>query len=497
MCLLCLWMVFLVLILPVCFTGLFLGIQRSRFTFPTWILALAMIFNMSVIVYPIFKQMYMYCFCRDKNISLKGRLEDYFLSKEKCYQYSMCTYSMAKQISMYIFSGCFSLHVSFHLYIHTESWMSISMNISILFYLAFLFFRFFLFIEQTTNIGCCDIFLSFLIYFANTFDFFIPLLESTYVSNCDENITSAEQISNHTSNPDIFVLEKIHPFLVPGIVGFTLLTFEYESFVTFQNKIATAELNSQMPTTNKQKMTIYFVHHILFFIVLVLFCLVLTQKLIDDFIMDSSILALICVRFVVKIFESVSFISMVSYFIWKAQLSFCSLKNEVIQVLIKSVCCRDISIYLFFIAFLYHLVHHIILFFYCHNDDTCPISVIDNIVNISVDILQTIFILHVMTYSSNQSNPEDEDIQFNETFLNSVISVCGFLNIGLWISDSIVKDWMNINLFCKNRNERLLGILNVSLYFTMFFHFQTGLAYFKLYWIGVRSFLTQVKNQRN
>lgn len=479
-------MVFIVTSLPAFFTYFFLEIQRSRFTFPTWVLVLAMIFNISVVVYPIINQVY--GFCRDDR---DDRL-DYYLSKTKCYHYPMCSYSTAKKISMYIFSGCFSLHTSLNLFIYTESVMSIPLNISILCYLAFLFFRFFLFIEQKSNITSCEFFLSILIFLANTFNFFIPLLEGTYVSNCYENITSAEQISDHMSNPDIFVLEKINPFLVPGIVGFTLLTFEYESFVTFQSKIASTELNSLITTTNKQKMIIYFVHHILFLIVLVLFCLVLTQKLIDDFIMDSSIYALICVRFVVKIFESVSFISMVSYFIWKA--SFCSLKKNVIQALITSVWCRDISIYLFFIAFIYHLVHHIILIFYCHDDETCLISVIDNFVNIFVDIPQTLFILHVLTYSSNQSNSE-ENVQFNKTFLNSVISVCGFLNIGLWISDSIVKDWMNIIIFCKNRNEWLLGILNVSLYFTMFFHYQTGLAYFKLYWTGLPSLPIRVNFQ--
>ena len=462
-------MVSIVAFLPVFLTVSTLEIQRSNFTFPTEVLVTTMIINMSVIIYVFimnWKQMRWFC---------KHDIYNYFSTENKYQQYPTSTFSMAKQISMYIFSGFFSLHISYHLWIHTESCWSIIMNISILFYLVYIFFRFFFFRRKKTDNICRELVLSILIYLANTFDFFIPLLESTNVSNCGENITSLEQ----NSNTDIFVLERINPFLVPGIVGFTLLTFEYESFSSFgtnKKKTTNNEYNSQMVTAYQERIKLYLVHHIFFMLVFALFCFILTQKLKDFFIIESTLEILIYVRFFLKAIEFISFFIM----FWKLKLSFCSWIKKIRSNFASSL---DISVVTFFIAFIFHFLLHIFVIIYCEEYGIFAISIIGLIMIIMVDIPQAIFILHILLYSSD-CDSEHRNIQSKELILNLTTSVCGFLNMGLWISDSIVIDWINTTLFCKTRNESLIGFLNVVVYFTIFYHYQTGLAFLKVYWLG-------------
>ena len=472
--------VFAIALLPVLLTLATLRIQRLKFTFPTEVLVTTMIINVSVIIYAFsLNRKQIYWFCKNfKNIK-KNDVYNYLSSEIKYHQYPMSTFSMAKHISIYIFSGFISLYISYHLWIHTESYMSICMNISILLYLVYLFFRFFLFCERKNNNIWCELVLSILISLASTFDFFIPLLESTYVSNCGENITSAEQNLNHTSNTDILVLESIDPFLVPGIVGFTLLTFEYEtlsSFGTNQNKKTNNEYNSQMDTAYIEKIKIYLVHHIFFMIVFALFCFILTQKLKDFFIIDSTLEILIYVRFSLKVIECISFLKM----FWKLKSSFCSWMKKIRSNFVSSL---DISVATFFVAFIFHLLLHIFVIIYCEENGIFAISIIGLFMIIFVDIPQAIFIFYILLYSSD-CDSEHRNIQSNELILNLTTSVCGFLNMGLWISDSIVIDWINTSLFCKTRNESLIGFLNVVVYFTIFYHYQTGLAFLKLYWLG-------------
>lgn len=476
-------MVLTVAFLPVLLTSTTLRIQRLKFTFPTEVLVTTIIINLSVIIYASIKHR---CwFCTNIKNNENNYVYNYLSSEIKYHQYPTSIFSMAKHISMYIFSGFFSLYISYHLWIHTESLWSILMNISILLYLVYLFFRFFLFCERKSNYIYCESVLSILIYLASTFNFFIPLLESTYVSNCGENITSAEQNLNHTSNTDILVLESIDPFLVPGIVGFTLLTFEYESFSAFgtnQKKNTKDGYNSQMVTEYKEKILIYLVHHIFFMLMLALFCFILTLKLIDIFINDSILEILLYVRVGVKIIEGISFCMIFCQW-WKLKFSF---KLWIKKIWRNFTRCLDIWVVTFVIAFMYNFSLHVSLLCLHQDYDTTAILIF-SIGNILVDIPQVIVILHILLFLSD-SEAEQRDIQSNQLILKLTTSICGFLNMGLWISDSIVIDWINTTLFCTNRNESLLGSLNVFLYFTIFYHYQKGLAFFKLYWTGHRSF---------
>lgn len=385
--------------------------QGASFSIPNSLFVISIILNCVSCIVLIYKH-----FCPDQgDASYRGE-----------------TFSKYKRISMYIFAGFHMFHCAYYVFLPNTNLAARLMNVSIIVYIRLLFLRF----RSFKQLMGPQVAMSMLIYCANNVNILIPLLENTYVSSCNKNSTYID-IDYIPSRPEE-VLEKVYPLLLPGIIGFSVLVFDY----TFHGIKPLSSDNQSEHIFIKS-----LVYHILLFFFLALFCFLFSEQLTHFPLSEFKILIII------QIILKGLIISITLFLFCVSDLDKKSLNAWIVQLWIN-------------VAF--SIVFHIFVLIDIDGMDLSSMYYTNNIIGIIAVVLQAL-------YLTCSSKPQLQSKIFNEC----LCFFLGIINMCVLIIECANRDWLNMFFFCKIRNIHTLGFLNVSLCLLIYFHFQCCFEFFK------------------
>lgn len=136
------------------------------------------------------------------------------------------------------------------------------------------------------------------------------------------------------------------------------------------------------------------------------------------------------------------------------------------------------------VTFVCHIIHLIVC---CHCKELrehVNISqhvLADNIINVIIAIIQLLFVLG--TYFFRKCAVSDTGSKLVRKFVYFSCSLIGMINMGQWISYSIGKE----KLMYKPDIDNFWKLFKTFTFFlSIFFRFQTGLEFLKLYWCSIK-----------
>ena len=315
-----------------------LEMQGASFSIPNSFFVISIILNCVSCIALIYKH-----FCPDQgDASYKGD-----------------TFSKYKRISMYIFAGFHMFHCAYYVFLPNTNLTARLMNVSIIVYIRLLFLRF----RSFKHLMGPQVAMSILIYCANNVNILIPLLENTYVSSCNKNSTFID-IDYTPSRPEE-VLEKVYPLLLPGIIGFSVLVFDY----TFHGIKPLSSENQ-----SKRKFLKSLGYHILLFLFFALFCFLFSEQLTHFPLSEFKIL--IIIQIILK-----GLIILITFFL------FC---NSVLNKI--SLSLLNAWIVQLWINVVFSIIFHIFVLVDIDGKDLHDIYIANNSIGIFAVILQALYL---------------------------------------------------------------------------------------------------------
>lgn len=433
----------------------------SEFNFPQWFLILQTVLNIMISLYILINSFYT---CVKTN-------------KQKAHKNERTIFSKLKSALLYFFGVCVILHNIFYLFLQNENDVSLVMNSSTLLYILCLFFHFYSFSEGRGIYTGTNLILCMLISFANISNFFIPLLDYTYFFKC---ITDNNSTTHGTQNISRITLESLQvadSILLPCVIGFYLLFFDFE-FSDFNQHHKNQSSNKKKTLKDYPKYDLLkkICQHFFSMVSFALFCFVVTEHTLDAH-QEVDFNTFIALQLFVKIVLLVLIGIVFFYFIRGRTKYTCSYEYF------------DIWFILILVTFVGTVLYHVSIVITAIDKESLndDVSLINNVVSILVAIIQTLVLSRTYIQNGNEGYHFLSENTIREEIIYSLFSVLSIINIGLWISDSISIAWVNGMLICKNLPAKFLGFLNIFLYFSPSFHFVSAFELLRLSW--ERSFL--------
>lgn len=384
-----------------------------------------------------------------------------------------------KLISLFIFGSCYLIHCGLHIWKNLLENVNIPISflncaVTVLHIICTsLFSMFYKRAFDHTSCFCCVclVILSILTYIGFTIDALsldtLPDAQSNYTSS-SQNVTRVVE-----------VIELTKPLISSAIIGFSLLTIDF-LFMNIDDRtfIDSPDADSRDPIKNYIKT---FVQQLFFLASFAMFVFPFLELLTND--PSSDLKAFIITQIVMK---SVVFVILITV------IFTCCCNRHELKPFFKKI-IRSPWMIIMIISFLSNLSYHILncIIPLDLKDTEIEIFVlIDNVISAVIAFVQTIFIF--VSYSEKKNKHETESrkcctkccttrLPMYKEYVHFAYSLLGMLNIGFLVGDIIGKDRL---LYDIDDNLEIIKLFrNVLSMLSIFFLFQNGLEFLKLYLI--------------
>lgn len=406
-----------------------------------------------------------------------------------CKKYS---FLKIKIVIIYTFGACYILFCCLNIWKHIDFAVGSEKNIHhirvanyiITFVQIFILLIYFtVFHQRQHGYTCCQVIFStfafFFTYVGGLNDALLPeFLCKTNTSSTPQNITRATE-----------ALKKAEPLISAAIVGFSLLTialiFANDSEPNGVSDLSINDTRESDLPTNETRLLITdsedladiimelfktTIQQFIFIVSFGIFAFTLILILLNH--QSADLIAYIITQISIKAITSLLLLLLIILLIL-----ICRNKENVCKCS-RMIFSDSVWLAIFIVTCIYHIFYHIVCIIrveYIAHADIEILVLVENIVTITMALLETLFI--VGTYLCRKFDDRVSKKRMECVYL--LCSLMGMMNMGLWFSDIIGKD----NLIYNPDQEPFWKLCkSFSLLLSIFYRFQTGLEFLKIYW---------------
>lgn len=429
--------------------------------------------------------------------------------KQDYIDFQKITFSKIKIFVMYILGLWHFLYCGFYgwKYENLGNILGVFSYIFSIFYTFFLFIILTLFHERKDDNTCLESICTFFIVLINIFTS-IDVLSSDFMFKIDTEKTSNFSKTNTSSSPAraIEAIENADQFLSPPVIEFSLLAIDLllskANESNFPKRVSSSCISSDVSKNGLllSRFVKTSIRHIFFLLSCGFTAFTFTEFLKND-ISSSDIEIYVITHNVISSIVLLLLTLPILYMVkgWTSKMKDITCK-EIISQFCKSF-QFNFWVFILFITSIGSVIYNILS---CLGTRTTKMQndrliYVDKIMNIIIIFPQTLFIL--WTYSCKKS---ENSIGFDCCKRNSrcsnffqwlfkdgmyvVCSLLSIINLGLWVSESIGKEEL---IYFEGDKDILMIYIKLSFFLTIFYRFQTGLEFLKLFWMHDRFSLNE------
>lgn len=369
-----------------------------------------------------------------------------------------------------------------------------------IFYTFSLFIILTLFHERKDDNTWSESFCTLCIVLVNIFSS-IDVLSSDFMFKIDNEKASNFSKTN-TSSPSraIEAIENADQFLSPPVIEFSLLAIDLLLSKACESNFPKRGSSSDLSKDQKNRLLLSrfmktSIRHIFFLLSCAFAAFTFTEFLKDE-ISSSDIEIYVITHNVISSIVLLLLILPILYMIkdWT-----CKIKDTTCKKIISQFCKTfqfNFWVFILFITSIGSVIYNILSCLGTRNTkmQNYTLIYVDKIINIVIVFPQTLFIL--WTYSCKKSENSTGVDCCNKNFRRSnffkwlpmdgmyiVCSLLSIINLGLWVSESIGKEEL---IFFEGDKDFMMIYIKLSFFLTIFYRFQTGLEFLKLFWMHDR-----------
>lgn len=424
-------------------------------------------------------------------------------SKQDYIDFQKITFSKIKIFVMYILGLWHFLYCGFYgwKYGNLGNILGVFSYISSIFYTFSLFITLTMFHERKDDNTWPEAFCTFCIVLVNIFTS-IDVLSSDFMFKIDNEKTSNFSTTN-TSSPGraIEAIANADQFLSPPVIEFSLLAIDLllskASESNFPKRGSLSCISSDV--SKKSLLLSRFmktsIRHIFFLLSCAFAAFTFTEFLKDD-ILSSDIEIYVITHNVISSIVLLLLILPISYMIkdWT-----CKIKDTTCKEITSQFCKTfqfNFWVFILFITSIGSVIYNILS---CLGTRTTKMQndtliYVDKIINIIIVFPQTLFILWTYSCKKSENSTGFDCCKRNSRCSNFfqwllmdgmyiVCSLLSIINLGLWVSESIGKEEL---IFFEGDKDIMMIYIKLSFFLTIFYRFQTGLEFLKLFWMHDR-----------
>lgn len=400
-----------------------------------------------------------------------------------------------KIVIIYIFGACYLLFCGLNIWKHIDFAAGSEKNTHhirvatqlITFAQIFILLIYFtVFYQRQHEYTCCQIIFSilacFFIYVGDLNDALSPeFLCKTNSSSTPQNITRATE-----------ALKKTEPLISAGIIGFSLLTialiFPKDSEPSGVSYLSINDtLESDLPINDTRESDLSTTESRLsdlvdiiieffkttiqqFFFIISFGIFAFTFTLILSNHQSADLVAYAITQIAIKAITSLLLLIILLILICRNKGNVCKCSRMIFSV--------NVWLVILIVTCIYHIFYYTVCIIreeYIANADIKILVFAENIVTITMALLQTLFIVGTYLCRTCDNRVSKKGMKY----IYFWCSLIGMMNMGLWFCDIIGKE----NLIYKPDEEPIWKLCkSFSLLLSIFYRFQTGLEFLKLYW---------------